>query len=85
MLNSNILPNPVYIYILFKGNKNEFDNEFIFNKLESMLNLNIDPNLDPFLEGYCSLKEFNSVLNENSEIDNHNDCLDRIDYEELYG
>ena len=32
MLNSNILPNPVYIYILFKGNKNEFDNEFIFNK-----------------------------------------------------
>lgn len=85
MLNSNILPNPIYIYILFKGNKNEFDNEFIFNKLESMLNLNIDPNLDPFLEGYCSLKEFNSVLNENSEIDNHNDCLDRIDYEELYG
>lgn len=85
MLNSNILPNPIYIYILFKGNKNEFDNEFIFNKLESILNLNIDPNLDPFLEGYCSLKEFNSVLNENSEINNHIDCLDRIDYEELYG
>lgn len=85
MLNSNILPNPTYIYILFKGNKNEFDNEFIFNKLESMLNLNIDPNLDPFLEGYCSLKEFNSVLNENSELDNHIDCLDIIDYEELYG
>lgn len=85
LLLNNKLINPIYIYILFKGNKDEFDNEFIFNKLESMLNLNIDPNLDPFLEGYCSLKEFNNVLNENSEIDNQIDCLDRIDYDELYG
>lgn len=85
MLNNNKLINPTYIYILFKGNKDEFDVEFIFNKLESMLSLNIDSNLDPFLEGYCSLKEFNTVLNENSEIDNQIDCLGRIDYKKLYG
>lgn len=85
MMLNNRTVNPTYIYILFKGNKNEFDNEFIFNKLELLLDLNIDPNLDPFLEGYCSIKEFNSILNENYQIDNNIDCLDRVDYDELYG
>ena len=76
-----------YFYILFKGNKEEFNNKYLLNKLDKIKELNIDTNLDDSLmEGYCAIKEFNNNLLNEGNIQNNNnyDYLNRTNYDSLF-
>lgn len=86
MLISNPINNRQYIYILFKGNKEEFNNNYIFNKLDKIRELNIDTDLnDSISEGYYNIKEFNNILlNESNILNNKYDYLNRVDYDSLF-